>query len=112
MSELQVIQMALEAAARRCRWTRALKGLWVGLLVGAILALLLVGAYHVFPFPLWTLTLAAFIPFPCLLVGLIIGGWRKPPLSALARWVDNRQHLQERLSTALEVSGEPDTSMW
>jgi hypothetical protein len=65
-----------------------------------------------FPLPLWTLSAAALAPFPCLLIGAILGGWRKPALPEVARWVDGRQHLQERLSTALEVAAEPDTSVW
>jgi len=112
MSELQIIQSALERAAQRRRWTRALRGMWQGLLVGAILCLLLIAVYHLAPLPLWTLAVAALAPFPCMLGGLILGGWRKPPLSEVARWVDGRRHLQERLSTALEVSDEPNAGMW
>ena len=111
MSELQVIQSALERAAQRRRWTRALRGMWQGLLVGAILCLLLIVAYHLAPLPLWTLSLAAFAPFPCMLGGLVLGGWRKPQLSEVARWVDSRRHLQERLSTALEVSAESESNV-
>ena len=112
MSEIQVIQSALDQAARRHRWTRALRGLWQGLLVGAILTLLLIGAYHLFPFPFWTVLIAAFIPFPCMLAGFLIGGWRKPNMNQVARWLDRRQHLQERLSTALEVSSEENAGTW
>ncbi len=112
MSELQVIQSALERAAQRRRWTRALRGMWQGLLVGAILCLVLIAVYHFAPLPMWTLAVAALAPFPCMLGGLILGGWRKPPLSEVARWVDGRRHLQERLSTALEVSDEPNAGTW
>ena len=112
MSELQVIQSALEQAARRQRWGRALRGLWYGLLAGASLSLLLIGAYHLWPLPLWVLVVAGLIPLPCLLAGLAIGGWRKPGLPEVARWVDNRQRLKERLSTALEVSAEPSAGVW
>ena len=41
-----------------------------------------------------------------------IGGWRKPALAEVARWVDGRQHLKERLSTALEVAADPDAGTW
>ena len=112
MSELQIIESALQQAARRRRWARALRGMWQGLLVGAVLSLLLVGAWHLRELPLWTLIAAALIPFPCMLVGLIIGGWRKPALSDVARWVDGHQHLQERLSTALEVASEQGEGTW
>src|SRR5947209_7644978 len=112
MSELQTIQSALERAALRRRWTGALRGLWRGLLVGAIVSLLLIGVYHLVPLPLWTLPAAALAPLPCAFFGLIIGGWRKPALGDVARWVDTRQHLQERLSTALEVSAKPNAGNW
>jgi hypothetical protein len=115
MSELQVIESALQRAARRQRWARALRGLWHGCLIGAILALLLAGALHfpsIFPHSPWAPMLAAFLPLPFMLAGLLIGGWRKPALNQVARWVDGRQHLQERLSTALEVSRTPEAGRW
>src|SRR5215472_3358189 len=112
MSELQVIQSALEKAAHRRRWARALRGMWQGLLVGAILCLLVIAIYHFVPLPLWTVGVAAVAPLPCMLGGLIIGGWRKPQLPEVARWLDGRRHLQERLSTALEVSDEPNAGTW
>src|SRR6266702_3938809 len=112
MSELQIIESALERAARRRRSERALRGLWIGLLIGTVISLLMVSAYHLLPLPLWLPIAAAVVPFPCLAAGLIIGGWRKPALSEVARWVDGRQHLQERLSTALEVGSETNAGRW
>jgi len=112
MSELQIIESALEQAACRRRWARALRGLWQGLLAGAVLSLLLIGAWHLLPLPLWTLTIATLVPLLCAVAGLIIGGWRKPGLSEVARWVDGRQHLQERLSTALEVASGTNAGNW
>jgi predicted nucleic acid-binding Zn-ribbon protein len=112
MSELQVIESALEQAARRRRWARALRGLWYGLLVGSVVSLIAVGAWHLLPLPMWTLTLAALAPFPCALIGMVIGGWGKLGLPEVARWVDGREHLKERLSTALEVAASPDGGAW
>ncbi len=112
MSELQVIESALEQAARRRRWARALRGLWYGLLVGSVVSLVAVGAWHLLPLPLWTLTVAALAPFPCALIGMVIGGWAKLALPEVARWVDGRQHLKERLSTALEVAADPKGGTW
>jgi predicted nucleic acid-binding Zn-ribbon protein len=112
MSELQIIESALEQASRRRRWARALRGLWYGLLVGAVLSLVLISVWHLVPLPLWTLTAAALVPLLCALGGMIIGGWHKTPLSEVARWVDGRQHLQERLSTALEFAGEEGVGTW
>ncbi len=112
MSELQIIEAALQQASRRRRWARALRGLWRGLLVGAILSLLVIGVWHLLPLPFWTLTAAALAPILCALGGMIIGGWHRTPLPEVARWVDGHQHLKERLSTALEVAGEPDGGSW
>src|SRR5690349_20694512 len=105
MSEIQVIESALQRAASRRRWAGALRGLWYGLLVGAIVAFLMVGVYHLWPviffgpLPTWVLLAAPLAPFPCMLIGLIAGGWRKPSMNEVARWLDGKQHLQERLST-------------
>jgi hypothetical protein len=115
MSELQVIESALQRAARRQRWARALRGLWHGCLIGAIVSVLLVTALHfpsIFPHSPWAPILGALVPLPFMLAGLLIGGWRKPALNQVARWVDGKQHLQERLSTALEVASTPEAGRW
>jgi len=62
------------------------------------------------PLPLWSLIAAALVPLPCMAVGFIIGGWRGRSMAEVARWVDGRQHLQERLSTALELASAPPQS--
>jgi uncharacterized protein with von Willebrand factor type A (vWA) domain len=112
MSELQIIEAALQQASRRRRWARALRGLWRGLLVGAVFLLVVIGVWHLLPVPAWTVTAAALAPFGCALVGMIIGGWHRTPLQEVARWVDGHQHLKERLSTALEVAGGPEIGRW
>jgi len=112
MSELQIIQGALERAARRRRWDRALRGLWVGLLIGAAVYLLTLIVFKLRPIPeeavFWSVAVAAV----CALIGFIVGGWRKLSLGETARWVDVKQNLKERLSTAIEFSGERETSRW
>jgi len=112
MSEFQVIQTTLERAVMRRRWARALRGLWIGLLVGASLTLLTITLDHLVPLPLGVISLAGFIPLPCMALGLLLGGWPKPDLKQAARWLDGRQHLQERLSTALEVSSQEEAGSW
>src|ERR1051326_3281682 len=112
MSELQIIESARQRAANRRRWSRGLRGLWYGLLIGALMSLLLLTIYHVRELPLWMLLAAALLPVPGMLIGLIIGGWRKPAIAEVARWVDGRQHLQERLSTALEVAANEAPGHW
>jgi len=111
MSELETIQSVLKRAARRLRFARALRGLWHGVMVGAILSLLILGGYHLLPFPLGSLVVAALIPLPCMLVGFVLAGWHRSDLAEVARWLDERRQLKERLSTALEVAagaGAPD----
>lgn len=112
MSELQVIQSALERAARRRRWARALRGLCLGLFIGAVVTLVLVAAFHLLPLPMWVLSVAIAAPVAGLLLGMLLGLWRKPGLNEVARWVDERQRLKQRLSTALELSSAPQASTW
>jgi len=112
MGDLQFIESTLERAAQRRRNERAFRGLWQGLLVGAIIWLLTLVTYKLLPIPLWTLTAAAGVGLLAAIVGFIIGGWRKISVQETARWVDGRQHLQERLSTALEVSHGASSETW
>ena len=112
MSELQLIEFALAQASSRRRRERAFHGLWQGLFVGAAIWLLTLGIYKVMPIPAWTLTVAAALGAGSVLVGLIIGGWHRNSVSETARWVDGRQHLQERLSTALELARSSGSESW
>ena len=104
MSELQVIEMALKGAARRRRWVRAVQYACYGLLAGSIVTLLIIGINHLHDLPGWLLQTGLVAPFLLILGGLIFGFWRKASLNQTARWVDGRQHLQERLSSALEFA--------
>jgi hypothetical protein len=106
MSDLQIIEQTLERAARRRRRERAFRGFWQGLFVGASIWLLALCVYKLLPIPVWTLAAAGIAGGVAALIGLIVGGWRKNSVGETARWVDGRQHLQERLSTALELSKE------
>jgi hypothetical protein len=112
MSELHFIRETLERAARRRRLACALRGLWIGLLVGACIWLVTVGIYKLRPVPETTFIWAGAAALVCILGGFIIGGWRKPALTDTARWLDIKQNLRERLSTALEFAPEAETSKW
>src|SRR5215831_16597075 len=112
MSELQVIEMALKGAAKRRRWVRAVHGACYGVLAGSMLALVILGANHLAPLPDWLRIIGIIAPFTLALVGLIYGSWHKTSLDQTARWVDGRQHLQERLSTALEVAKKEQAGVW
>ncbi len=112
MSELQIIETALEQAARRRRLAAALRGLWQGLLFGSLAALIILGAYHLLPLPSWVLLAGSFLPLPCMLAGFVIGGRRKPSLEHVARWVDGEKQLKERLSTAWEMIRRTGSEEW
>jgi hypothetical protein len=104
MSDITIIESALERAARRRRLQRALNGLALGLLTGGAALLLAIAAYKVFPIPYTVIPIAGMAAGVCALLGFVIGGWNKHSLLQTARWVDDRQQLKE-LSTALELSG-------
>lgn len=104
MSELQLIQTTVQRAGRRRRLLRAWQAFWRGFLLGGVLWLLALGAYKLLPLPVTTLLYAGFAAAACALIGLIVGAWRATTALQDARWVDDRQQLRERLSTALELA--------
>ena len=113
MGELRLIEDALKRANRRRRLLAAWAGFWKGLLAGAALWLIAYGIYKVYPAPEVTLISAAIAAGVCILTGITIGLCKSFSLLDAARWVDNRQRLQERLSTALELSSNgSDNTEW
>lgn len=112
MSELKTIEAALGRTAQRRRLDRALRGAWTGLLFASIIWLLALIAFKLLPLPTYTLSLAGGAGVLCILVGAIAGGWRRVSASETARWVDGKQQLKERLSTALEVSQSGSGEEW
>ncbi|PYK62576.1 MAG: hypothetical protein DME21_05885 [Verrucomicrobia bacterium] len=112
MSEIQLIQSTLERTARRRRWQRGWRTFWQGLFAGAALWLFVLGLYKLRPLPEPTLTIAALTAAALMPIGFLIGFWRRPSLVETARWVDERQHLQERISTALEVVATSVAATW
>jgi len=112
MSEIQIIQTTLERTARRRRLQSAWRGLWHGLFAGGALWLTILGLYKLAPVPEQSLTLGGLAALACLPIGFLAGWWRKPSIVEMARWVDGKQHFQERLSTALEVAGQEKAGRW
>jgi hypothetical protein len=112
MNELGTIQSALERAARRQRLARALRGLWFGLLIASAIWLATLVAFKIYPLPLVSFAISGGAGLACIIVGALVGGWRKPTVGETARWVDVKQNLKERLSTALEVSQKPVDGEW
>src|SRR6185503_13945949 len=112
MGELRLIEEALKRANRRRRLLSAWSGFWRGLLPGAFIWLVVYGLYKVYPLPKVALISAAAVGGACVLSGLLFGLCRSFSLIDAARWVDNRQRLQERLSTALELSRNGGSEEW
>lgn len=112
MSDLEAIQGALVRAARHRRWQMAWNGFWRGVFAGAVLWLLALATYKLAPIPYSILTGAAGLAALCMAAGFLQGWFRKSNLLQTARWVDDRQHLQERLSTALELARAGGDENW
>lgn len=112
MSELQVIESALQRAAKRRRLERALNGLGRGALYGAAVLLLALVIYKLLPVPTWFVPAAGGVAIVTMLGGIVWGAWRKMSLLETARWVDEHRSLKERLSTALEMSGSRAPEDW
>ncbi len=112
MSEIQLIENVLSQTERRRRRERAYRGLWQGLFIGASIWCVTLVAHKLLPTPYWTLPAAAGLGVATVLACVIAGAWRRHSVSETARWVDGRQRLQERLSTALEVSRVNSSESW
>ena len=112
MSELQTIEAALRRAAQRRRLLRLWEGLWQGLLAGGLVWLLVLGVHKLAPIPDWSLRAAGVLAGVIVLAGVLARGLRGISLLETARWVDQHQRWQERLSTAWEVSGSAATPEW
>jgi len=112
MSELEVIHSTLERAASRRRWERTWQGFWRGLLTGSLIWLVALIIYKLAPISADILFYAAGLALLAMAVGAAWGWSRKSTLSQTARWVDGQQHLKERLSTALEMSGNNKNEEW
>jgi hypothetical protein len=112
MGDLEIIRATVERVGRRRRWQRGWVGLWRGLLVGGCIWLVGLAIYKVFPLPGSTLVWAGVLALVALPVGFGWGVGRKESPWASARWVDQNQHLQERLSTAWELVEEGRGGEW
>jgi len=112
MSDLETIQSVVANAAKRRRWQRVWRGFWQGFLAGVSLWLLAFAAYKIFPIPFELVLGAAGIGVLFSVVGFFYGASRKMSLLETARWMDEQQKLQERLSTALEMASAPTAENW
>lgn len=112
MSDLELIRGTLKDVSRRVQLQVGWGWFWKGFFVGAVVWLLVLSLYKVWPVPVIALGIGAVV-----WVLLSLGAWawgvaRKPGAATTARWVDDRQHYQERLSTALEVAEAKSAGRW
>lgn len=112
MSELRTIETALQQAAQRRRLDRTLHGAWRGLLLASILWLITLSVYKLCPVPVSVLAYGGLAGLAAILIGAVRGGWKTATVSETARWVDVKQNLKERLSTALELAQSPAEGEW
>ena len=112
MSDFEAIQSVLVRAARRRRWERAWNGLWQGLFLGAAIWLAALVVYKLTPVPAVVPNAAGLVALLCILAGFARGWLRRSTLSQTARCLDERQNLQERLSTALELAPTGPVEGW
>lgn len=112
MSELAQVENIVTQAARRRRWLRGWQGFWRGFVVGAAIWLLGLLAYKVLPLPFMVVPSAGVAGAAIMVAGFAAGWWRREGLIEAAFWLDRRQQLKERLSSALEAGHEPRPSEW
>lgn len=112
MAGFEQIESVLRRAGRRRRWQRAWRGFFWGLLSGAGVWLLALGLFKILPLPIATLGWSALLALLGPPLGFFLG-WRRPePPLATARWLDLQQGLQERVSTAVELTARSAGNPW
>ncbi|MEW6303038.1 MAG: hypothetical protein AB1705_06180, partial [Verrucomicrobiota bacterium] len=112
MSDFQTIEEKLQNTAHRFRWHRGWRGAWQGLLWGGVLWLAALITYKLAPIP-WDILAWCGIAWMLAIVAGFFIGWSRPvTVAEIARWVDQKQQLKERLSTALEVSRNAKAGEW
>jgi arginine repressor len=112
MSELRAIEAVVRRTAQRRRWQRAWRGLWQGFLLGSAGLLLALALFKLLPVPISILAWAGAIMVLACLGGFLTGWWRRESLLETARWLDDREALKERLSTALEIGPDERLGRW
>ncbi len=112
MTPLDSVEQLVEQTASRLRWMRGWAGLWRGALWGASTYLAALTVYKLAPIPREWVGWAGWLAWLAPLGGLVWGLRRRTSPSEAARWLDERQGLQQRLSTALELGRQPTGDAW
>lgn len=112
MDPLSTIRQAARQTALRQRRLRGWEGLWRGGLIGAVLFLAVLGVWKLAPIPFLAVKIVGGLAGLAPLIGWLVGYWPRLTDEQAARWLDQKQGLKERLSTALELSHRPMDSRW
>jgi hypothetical protein len=112
MSDLELIRGTLKDVSRRFQLQVGWGWFWKGFFAGAVLWLLVLSVYKIWPVPVVGLVLGGLVWVLLSLAALVWGVARRPGAATTARWMDDRQHYQERLSTALEVAEKGGAGRW
>lgn len=107
MNPLDQVELLVQRTASRLRWLRGWTGFWRGAVIGAALYLAALILFKVAPVPREWVTWAGWLAWTAPVIGGIWGMRRSTTPQEAARWLDERQGLQQRLSTALELGRQP-----
>jgi len=112
MPEIESIQSALRRTARRLRWLRGWDGLWRGAVAGAALYLTALAVFKLLPVSYAVVGWSGVAALAVTGLGFFLGFRRPTSQIEAARWLDEREGLQQRLATALEFSGREIPGTW
>jgi len=104
MSDKQVIDAKIQAAAMRRKLLLSWQCMWRGLLVGVCIWLSALVVFKVVPISHDTLIWSGFVGLSLPVGGLIYGLVRRFATSDTARWLDLKTGSKERLGTAVELA--------
>lgn len=106
MNELDKIKEVLGRLALRRRWFRAWNGLFRGLLIAALIWTFSTILFKLLPIPFGIFGGLGLVAVLLVVGGFLWGGWRHETSLETAQWVDEKLGLKEKLSAAIEFSGE------
>lgn len=112
MTEYDKLVARLDRTGWRRRLQRAWRLFWTGLVVGGGLWLAALVAYKLLPLPMTTLAVGGVLGVAAPLAAFLIGLWRREHRVQTALWLDRNQHLEERVSSAVEVGSEVKYGRW
>ena len=113
MSEKQVIDAKIQAAASCRKIQHGWRCMWRGLLLGVCLWLVALVIFKLAPIPQVSLLWAGIIGLAFPVGALLLGLAKRFDAIDTARWLDSETGLKERLSTAIELTNsDAENSDW